>query len=574
MNSRSIQLDEPVIGNNDRKSIPQLWEYLVPILITVSLVTACFIASPKKYFWNDELYSYYLLSEDSFSHMWGSFNDKINNTPPLYFILGWVWAKLFSPSELSLRLFSSIGLALSCCIIWTTLRRTYSFVAASIGVLVPFCTSTLVLYQNSEARMYGLYMIVAAVGLLLYDTINRREKPGATLLVTNALIHAAFIQTHLHGLFFSGAILASFIAADWYVNRFRPAVYISIVVGWLSFLLYLPAFLIQVDAGTPRTWIYLPSLRDLADTLTLVEYGSMQWDTLLPTTRRTWLRLAILLSILAVSVWIFARSLAKTPRITEKERSTDRQTISTMVLAYAFLAVPVFVWCISYLIKPVFMDRYLMPVIISWAIILAQLVTYAAQFVHRSGLLATLNLTPSRRSLVGGVLFVGLALYSLGAPIKNAVARHQEQFPGLNDTRFGYESLPVVVTFSNDFLKRLYYSPNRDKYRFIQHLPSALDESSGLFPPQEYKHLDALKRRYPDYFNNQIIQSADFLKNTKRFLVLNSKKYARKISTDPLPGNLQQPQWFTQVIQANPAYKVTELGEIDDYWKVHLVEAR
>ncbi|GAB2550409.1 glycosyltransferase family 39 protein [Spirosoma aerophilum] len=573
MNSSYIQLEEPINGIDNRKSKPQLWEYLVPILITISLLTACIIASPKKYFWNDELYSYYLLSESSFSHMWGSFNDKINNTPPLYFILGWLWAKLFSPSELSLRLFSSIGLALSCYIIWTTLRRTYSFVAASIGVLLPFCTSTLVLYQNTEARMYGLYMIVAAVGFFLYDTINRREKPGTPLLVANALIHAAFIQTHLHGLFFSGAILVSFIATDWYVNRFRPAIYISIVVGWLSFLLYLPAFLIQVDAGTPRTWIYLPSLRDLADTLTLVEYGSMQWDRLLPITKRTWLRLAILLAILAVPAWVFVRSLAKISR-SEMNRGNNRQQISTMVLAYAFLAVPVFVWCISYLIKPVFMDRYLMPVLISWTIILAQLVTYSGQFVRQSGLLATGRLSPSRWSLVGGVLFIGIAVYALAAPIKNAVARHQEQLPGLTDTRYGYESLPVVVTFSNDFLKRLYYSPNRDRYRFIQDLPSALDEGSGLFPPQEYKHLDALKRRYPDYFKNQIIQSADFLKTTKRFLVLNSKNYARKISTEPLPGNLQQPQWFIKVIQNNPAYKVTELGEIDDYWKVHLVEAR
>ena len=76
-------------------------EYLVPILATLSLITACIIVSSKKFFWNDELFSYYFLADSSFGHMMVAFHDKLNNTPALYFILGWLWAIVFSASELS-----------------------------------------------------------------------------------------------------------------------------------------------------------------------------------------------------------------------------------------------------------------------------------------------------------------------------------------------------------------------------------------------------------------------------------------------------------------------------------------
>jgi hypothetical protein len=575
MQSENIPLNKPTIG--DRHSKPEKWEYLIPAFITIVLIISCILVSSKKYYWNDELYSYYLLSEDTFSQMWGSFNDKINNTPPLYFVLGWLWAKLFSASELSLRLFSSIGFALSCWITWTILRRTFSFVATSIGVLVPYCASTLVLYQNSEARMYGLYMTVCAIGLLLYDTINKKANPGTKLLIANAVIHALFIQTHLHGLFFSGAVLASFIATDWYFNRFRPKVYLSIVVGWLSFLLYLPAFLIQIDAGNPRTWIYLPSWRDLVDTLTLFEYSQRQWDTPFPVTHWTWLKLTLLVSVLGLAGWLFIRSLIKNARSGQIRQGTyhgKENSIPLMFLAGAFMVMPPLVWCISYVIKPVFMDRYLMPILLSWTIIGAYLTTYFGQFIKKSSLPNKLGLSHSRLSTVYSIVFICIALELLNLPIYYAVRKNKEGLPGDEDKLYGYESLPMVVTKSNDFLKRMHYSPQRDRYRFVLDWPSAVDKASGMFPPQEYKHLQALNRRYPNYFKNQIIQSKDFLKDTKRFLVLDFKNYKKRASGEPTVGNLQSPQWFSRVILSDPKYKVTFLGEMYSYWIITLVEAK
>src|SRR5262249_46798255 len=56
-----------------------------PVLMLLLLTLSCLVFSRKRFFENDELYSYYLLSDPSFRHMWGAFNDAINNSPPLYF---------------------------------------------------------------------------------------------------------------------------------------------------------------------------------------------------------------------------------------------------------------------------------------------------------------------------------------------------------------------------------------------------------------------------------------------------------------------------------------------------------
>ena len=67
--------------------VSKRWEYIVPALAVTALLTSCIIIAYKKLFWNDELYSYYFLSDPSFTHMLSAFHDKINNSPPLYFVL-------------------------------------------------------------------------------------------------------------------------------------------------------------------------------------------------------------------------------------------------------------------------------------------------------------------------------------------------------------------------------------------------------------------------------------------------------------------------------------------------------
>jgi len=539
-------------------STPTKWEYLVPVLASVSLLISCIMISSKKIFWNDEFYSYYLLSDPSFTHMLVAFHDKINNTPPLYFILGWLWAKAFGSTELSLRLFSSLGMCVACVVVWITLRRTYKFWPASIGTLGVFCTSEFILSQNAEARMYGLFLAVCSLALLQFDINNRNSKCSLRIILSNAFIHASIVQSHLLGLFYSVAAFFSQVIRDRYFKVFKPRIYLSIVISWLSLILYIPSFLNQADAGNPRTWIPVPLIKDLIDLLSL--------------SSSSFLNPLVVLALVLFSglLFLFKVYVSRTSQINKQKRPNINREISLLIFACAFLAVPVFVWIISRTIKPIFVDRYMIPSVLSWSILLAYLSS-------RIICVSILSNEISKRSRIAKVLVAVPILFLLFVlttillvePIRYAKSYPRQYLPGLNDNKYGYKALPIAVQSSDQFLKRVYYSPERNRYFFILDWQAAVDNASGQFGPQEYKHLDAIKRNYPNLFPNNIITSEDFLRSYNRFLVLDYKDYNKKCPSEVMGlekardwEDMHCPRWVEMRLLSNPNYKVTHLGDI------------
>jgi hypothetical protein len=544
-------------------------EYVVPALAIVSLLISCVIVSSKKFFWNDELYSYYFLVDQFFTHMLGAFHDKINNTPPLYFLLGWLWARVFGSTELSLRLFSSLGMCIACATVWITLRRTYSFWSTSIGVLSIFCTSSLILSQNAEARMYGLFLAVCSLGLLQYDSINRISKPTWITLFSNICVHAAIVNTHLLGLFYSGAIILSLILRDRYLKVFRLKVYFSVVLGWLSLILYVPSFLNQSDVGNPRSWIPIPTLRDLMDVLS---FSLLSFQDI---NLQSFINITILLLLALISGWqflVYKNDQTLPSQRDDENRQKFQAETSLLIFAYAFLLVPVFVWIISRTVKPIFWDRYLIPSVLSWSILFAHLLSrFIFNSVFSNKFLKKLGTSSFFIATRSSIFLLGLTAVLLVQPIRYAKSIQIEQPPGLNDNKYGYRELPIAMQFSHDFLTRLHYSPDRDRYFFILDWQVALDSTSGLFPPQEYKHLEALKRSYQKLFKNNIIQSQEFLRMYNRFLVLTYLDYTRKCTLEKKLENVHCSRWLEMRIMSNHHYKVTPLGDVDDR-KLLLVE--
>ncbi|GET35664.1 glycosyltransferase family 39 protein [Microseira wollei] len=534
------------IDRDDSK--PNRCEYILPALAIISLIASCIIVSYKKLFWNDELFSYYLIADPSFAHMMSAFSDKINATPPLYFILGWFWAKLFGSTELSLRLFSSLGICIACATVWIMLRRTYNFWSASIGTLGVFCTSDMILYQNAETRMYGLLLAVCSLALLNFDILNKKSKCSWNLIISNIFIHAAIVQTHIFGILYSAAILFTFILRDKYFNVFRPKIYLSIGLSWLSLILYIPAFLNQADAGKPRTWYAIPELADLLINLIGVSSSSYL--------------LFIFFSLILISGCQFMFDPDPSAR---HEFKTSRQNLqysnefSLLIFAFVFLAVPVFVWIISLTIKPIYWYRYMIPSTLSWSILIA----YLASCIISPGVRVRLNIFNWEifRFLFTkktSILLLTLATILLVNPILYGKNLSKEELPGSNDDKYGYKELPIVTQISHDFIKRIHYSPNRSRYFFILDWQSAVDNSSGRFTPGEYKNLDALKRNYPEVFQNNIILSQDFLKMYNRFLVLDYLNYNQKCTLE----DFFCPRWLEMRILNNSSYKVTSIGDI------------
>lgn len=543
-------------------------EYFIPVLVAISLIVSCMIYSSKKYFWNDELFSYFFLSDPLFSHMWSAFHDKLNNTPPLYFLLGWGWSRLFGASELSLRLFSCLGLVVASWFTWFTLRRTYGFWPSSLAVLVVFCLSTMVLSQNAEARMYGLYLAVAAAGVWLYDLINRRTQLDWKILLLNALIQAAIVNTHLFGCLYSGAIVTAFLINDFYYKHYRYRLYASFLLGWLTFILYIPAFLIQADAGNPRNWIPLPSFRYLIDVLCFTAF------TYYHLTKFALVK-AVLLMIAALipGIILFKYNAAVSLAVKNAgERSLDDQAARRLLLlAYLFLAVPIAVWIFSVTVKPAFWDRYLLPSVLSWPILFASLFSLLTLnlFNYQAYLkkVGIYNFLYSKKLLIG---LVGLMLLLLFFPVYDSLKALPQQKPGLKDNIIGYEHLPVVVLFSHDFMERMQYSAQKERYHMILDWEVAVDSTSGLIAPQFHKHLEAWKRSYPDIFAENISTTEEFLSRHKQFLVLG---FPWECDIEKKLSNGFCDRWLYMRVMNDPKFKIITLGDID-YRRFYLVESQ
>ena len=502
------------------------------------------------------MFSFYLLDDPSFYHMMIALSDTINNSPPLYFVLGWVWAKIFSSSELSLRIFSCLGFGAGCVTLWITLRRTYDFWSATLSTAAVFGFSTYILYQVAEARFYGLMLFTCSLGLLHFDVLCKKDDTSKSVMLSTILVHAAMIQTHLFGFLYSGAILLALIIRDKYFSSLRPKIYMAVLIGWSTFLPWIGPFLNQYELARPRGWIPPPKLHYLIESVSLSQ--------------------PFLNILLVLSGFLLLANLAKLVRYRSTLRfstsesvkwtQTTRAELPLFVLALGFLAVPVFAWVYSHTIEPIYVGRYMIPAQLSLAILLAALFSRIL-FLLNQFLKTRLGSWKGFRTIhiLQNLSLTTLFFYLLYGPITYAAQYPQEPLPGTGDGKFGYTDLPIAMEFSHPFIKRLHYSPERHRYYFILDWELAEKIDSGLFPPGEYKNMSALKRNYPEVFQNHVIQGQQFLEKFKRFLVVNVDRCTFE--------NMICHRWFEVRIKKDPRYQWRQLGRLS-FMSLILVERK
>src|SRR3954469_12915120 len=79
------------------------------------------------------------------------------STPPLYYVLAWVWSKLFGTGEVGLRSLSALFGTLAVPAAYLTARRLASPVAGAIAAGLVALNPYLVWYSQ-EARSYALFV--------------------------------------------------------------------------------------------------------------------------------------------------------------------------------------------------------------------------------------------------------------------------------------------------------------------------------------------------------------------------------------------------------------------------------
>jgi hypothetical protein len=319
------------------------------------------------------------------------------------------------------------------------------------------------------------------------------------------LVHAALCLTNYFGFVYSGALLVAQVIALWRRPRvaFRAAG--SIGLGWCVFLPWIPAFRNHTALGGEAYWTPHPYLPQLFEVYGLQQYMGFT---------------ALVLAGAAAAVETArARALPTVPArlaLPRADPSTADARLALRMIALTFALVPLATWVFSQSGTSLFLQRYLFPSLISFAVLWAEIVR---TILDRAGELPSNTRHGRFARFVPCTLFAGLALMHVSLPL--AVQHNRPAVSARVDDPFGNAELPIVVEHAHDYLHYVGYSTSPESYVFV------VDDEFTRSPQSPQSALCnqiiilALARHYPRI---QAVPANDFLERTARFIVVDSPK--------------------------------------------------
>jgi 4-amino-4-deoxy-L-arabinose transferase-like glycosyltransferase len=147
-------------------------------------------------YWLDESFTVLVVDRD-LSGMLDAI-PEVESTPPLYYVLAWVWTQAFGVEEAGLRSLSAVFGTLTVPAAYLAARRLLSERAALVTALLVAVNPFLVWYSQ-EARAYALAILLATVSLHLAARAEQDRDPLS--LAGWALAASAAVASHYFALF-------------------------------------------------------------------------------------------------------------------------------------------------------------------------------------------------------------------------------------------------------------------------------------------------------------------------------------------------------------------------------------
>jgi mannosyltransferase len=122
-------------------------------------------------------------------------------TPPLYFIVAWIWAKVFGTGEAGLRSLSAICGIVTIPVAYLCARELVSRAAGLVAALL-VALSPFMVWYSQEARAYALFILLCGLSFLFWARAYQRRTTRD--LVLWAVFSALAVLTH----FFAGFLIA------------------------------------------------------------------------------------------------------------------------------------------------------------------------------------------------------------------------------------------------------------------------------------------------------------------------------------------------------------------------------
>ena len=192
------------------------------LLITLIAAVLRFVDIGTQGFWFDEGNTA-LLVHLSPGKMLGLIPHQ-ESTPPLYYCVLWVWARIFGYSEAGLRSFSALAGVAAVPVLYVASERLVSRRAALCVAALAACNPILIWYSQ-EARSYSLLVFMSTLTLLGFALAL--EHPTARRLGLWAVVCFLAIATHYY------AVLVIAPEAAWLIWRYRTDRRFQVALGAL-----------------------------------------------------------------------------------------------------------------------------------------------------------------------------------------------------------------------------------------------------------------------------------------------------------------------------------------------------
>jgi mannosyltransferase len=200
------------------------------------------LASYDDALYGDELSTYFVVHGHSLSRMMAIIHSDQEQTPPLYFVLAWLSAKLGGGAQ-TLRLPSMVGGLAAIPLVYAlgarTVGRLAGLLAAALVALSPF-----LIFYSTEARSYAVLMFLALAST--YALVCALQTGRRRWWALYAVASCAAMYTHYTGLF---VLVAQALWALWAHREAWRALLIANGAAAVGYIPWLGGY--SQDANSP-----------------------------------------------------------------------------------------------------------------------------------------------------------------------------------------------------------------------------------------------------------------------------------------------------------------------------------
>lgn len=293
----------------------------------------------------DEAYTMAMI-QHSFSDIWNITATDVH--PPLYYFMLKSFTLIFGDSLLTLRIFSSLGIAGIFLIGMFSIRRNFG-AGVSLMFIILITILPVTQFLADEVRMYSWSMFFTLANVMAaYEVYKKSTKYNNFILLLTALCAS---YTHYYSLMGAATIFG--ILLLFMIIEKKKITYTIIVISLfvIGYSFWIPELLYQIGAVNHNYWITRLTLKDL---LLFTYYPFSPKEPTHPYTIFNLPVMAIALSImllLIASIAIFT---------TREYKNLNKSKINTALVFIAVFFIPVISAIIlSYTMKPIMIPRYM-----------------------------------------------------------------------------------------------------------------------------------------------------------------------------------------------------------------------